>query len=219
MSMQQSGQAYGERRPRRAAERVGNARHDEQRALLRRLARELFRAEVASRLGCRREAERLGPEPPSEPLLLAASHAEHTLRGLPQLAREHGIPIDVLGSIASGIAARVRGRAARLAPRSRPRAGVARHRRAAPGSRARGVVRWLAHHACAAGRPSGSPDALVRDAPTSRDRDRATQASPPAHGRPRLTRPLAARPARRTSVSLEIRSPSQELAAVAPIGV
>jgi hypothetical protein len=83
--------------------RVEDGTTDGKRKLLRSIARELFQTEVSARLHCRREAARLGDEPPAQPLLATAAHAEHTLRQLPRFAQEHGLPISVFGSVLGAV--------------------------------------------------------------------------------------------------------------------
>lgn len=69
------------------------------RKLLHGIGRELFQTEMSARLHCRREAARLGDEPPARPLLAVAAHAEHTVRGLPRFAQEHGMPVSLFGGL------------------------------------------------------------------------------------------------------------------------
>lgn len=81
-------------------------------SLLRNLAHELFQTETSAARHCRREARRLGDEPPAQPLLSVAEHADAVLRELPGLAARNGMPVSGAGKLLGALFSETRQRIA-----------------------------------------------------------------------------------------------------------
>lgn len=72
------------------------------------LTRELFQTETSAAQHCRREADRLGDEPPATALRAVADHADAILRELPGVAERNGMPVSTGGKITGALFSQLR---------------------------------------------------------------------------------------------------------------
>jgi hypothetical protein len=67
------------------------------RSLLKSLIREFYQTETSAVTHCRREAKRLGDEPPARVLMAVSNQAARVLRELPEICERHALPKSVGG--------------------------------------------------------------------------------------------------------------------------